>query len=421
MTLNWFSIALGAQFTGWGASMKKTILFVDDESNILEGLRRSLRSMRKEWDMHFALGGYEALAFLETKNVDAIISDMRMPEMDGAKLLKEVRRISPCSVRIILSGYSEEEAILRTVGPAHQYLSKPCEPDLLINTIQRAMHLRQFIDMDEISCKLSGLENLPSPPGSFTKLITILDDPLAKLDDIADILAKDLAMSAQTLKLTNSAYFSVREPVESLRKAVSLLGLDTIRSLVLVAGFFKEFSGPPEMAARIETLSQRCVSIGIAAREIANLEGLSAQEAGQSHSAGVLSHVGSLALMANWPEKFLQALELVEQEGLDIVSAETRIFGASHTQIGAYLLGLWGFTDPIAEAVAFHHDPLEFSEAGPSSVLLCVYAAQCLVIPARADADKIEMDRQILALAGKESREDAWKDAVDALNFDAVA
>ena len=314
--------------------MKKTILFVDDEPNILDGLRRSLRVMRKEWDMHFSLSGFKALEFLSENKVDAVISDMRMPEMDGARLLKEVRRISPCSVRIILSGYSEEEAILRTVGPAHQYLSKPCEPELLIETIKRAIRLRQYIDMDEISSRLSGLDHLPSPPGSFTKLITILDDPLAKLDDIADILAKDLAMSAQTLKLTNSAYFSIREPVESLRKAVSLLGIDTIRSLVLVAGFFKEFSGPPEMASRIETLSQRCVSIGMAAREIAILEGLNPQEAGQAHSAGVLSHVGSLALMANWPDKFLEALDLVENEGLDIVEAETRIFGAATPRSG---------------------------------------------------------------------------------------
>lgn len=112
-----------------------TILFVDDEPNVLSGLQRLLRPMRHEWDMYFAAGGKEALSLLAEKQVDVIVSDMKMPGMDGAALLEEVRQRYPQTTRIILSGYSEKELSIRTTGTVHQYLSKPCNPDTLRDAI----------------------------------------------------------------------------------------------------------------------------------------------------------------------------------------------------------------------------------------------------------------------------------------------
>src|SRR5450755_4506465 len=104
----------------------KTLLFVDDEPNVLQGLQRQLRPMRNEWDMHFVENGQKALDFMAAQPVDIVVSDMMMPGMDGAQLLSEVVRRHPQTVRLILSGHAEREAVLRLVGPAHQYLSKPC-------------------------------------------------------------------------------------------------------------------------------------------------------------------------------------------------------------------------------------------------------------------------------------------------------
>ena len=108
-----------------------TILFVDDEPNILNGLQRMLRPMRHEWEMCFANSGAEALTLLAAKKVDVIVSDMKMPGMDGAQLLEEVSRKYPHIVRIVLSGYSEKEFTVRSNGTAHEYLAKPCDTDIL--------------------------------------------------------------------------------------------------------------------------------------------------------------------------------------------------------------------------------------------------------------------------------------------------
>ena len=91
---------------------KRRILFVDDEAKVLDGLRNLLRRQRHEWDMLFALSGAAALEELAKAPVDVIVSDMRMPGMDGAELLTRVRTLYPQTARIVLSGHAERGAIL---------------------------------------------------------------------------------------------------------------------------------------------------------------------------------------------------------------------------------------------------------------------------------------------------------------------
>ena len=112
------------------------ILFVDDEPLILEGLQNLLRRFRKKWKMSFAIGGDEAIEWLEKEAFDIVITDMRMPGLSGADLLKNVKTNHPGTARIMLSGYSEEETILDALPVAHQYMSKPCDPVILKRIIE---------------------------------------------------------------------------------------------------------------------------------------------------------------------------------------------------------------------------------------------------------------------------------------------
>lgn len=121
--------------------MQNRILFVDDESFILSGIRRSLRPYRKEWDMSFCEGAQAALTLLEKEQKDIIFSDMRMPGMDGSELLRIVREKYPEMIRIVLSGYSENEEIVKEEKLAHRYLSKPCSPDDIKNIIKDGVDL----------------------------------------------------------------------------------------------------------------------------------------------------------------------------------------------------------------------------------------------------------------------------------------
>src|SRR5438128_1673081 len=109
----------------------RSILFVDDEPNLLDGLRRMLRSLRHEWSVEFMSSAEEALHVLAQRPFDVLVTGMRMPGMDGAELLAEVRDRYPDVVRIVLSEHGDQQAILRSVRLTHQYLAKPCDAETL--------------------------------------------------------------------------------------------------------------------------------------------------------------------------------------------------------------------------------------------------------------------------------------------------
>ncbi|WP_054650256.1 response regulator [Salidesulfovibrio brasiliensis] len=131
----------------------KRVLFVDDEKNVLNGLRRMLRSIRDEWEMDFAPGGAEALELVGKKEYDLVVSDMRMPGMDGAELLTKVQELSPETVRIVLSGHSEQNMVMKSVKPAHQFLSKPCSSEQLLQTLKEAYRLRRLLNNPRIKLR----------------------------------------------------------------------------------------------------------------------------------------------------------------------------------------------------------------------------------------------------------------------------
>ncbi|MCK5945067.1 MAG: response regulator, partial [Planctomycetes bacterium] len=113
----------------------KVVYFVDDERSILDGLRRSLRALRKNWQFEFHDGGQKALDRMQEVKPDVVVSDMRMPGMDGAEFLTRVRREYPDTIRLVLSGYAEFDAISRVMRSAHQVMSKPCEPDQIAKVL----------------------------------------------------------------------------------------------------------------------------------------------------------------------------------------------------------------------------------------------------------------------------------------------
>ena len=219
----------------------RKILFVDDESMVLDGLRRMLRSMRQEWDMTFVESGQMALDWLEKNNCDVIVSDMRMPGMDGAQLLGEVRQRHPHMIRLALSGHSEVEMLLESVRATHQFLAKPCDPEILRSTVERALGLMAMIEDDAIRMIIAQIDSLPSLPALYGEVMNEICTPEGSISKVGQIIEKDVAMTAKMLQIVNSAFFGLKRHVSSASQATTLLGVDIIRSLVLTTKIFSSF------------------------------------------------------------------------------------------------------------------------------------------------------------------------------------
>lgn len=220
----------------------KTLVFVDDEMRILQGLQRQLRSMRNEWNMNFFESGRQALDYLGQHPVDVIVTDMMMPGMDGAQLLTEVSRLHPQTVRIVLSGHAEHEATLRLVGPAHQYLTKPCAADDLRAAIGRAFALRELLGSEQLKRLTAQIKALPTLPATQGELTRALQADMPALDHIGEIVARDIGMTAKILQLVNSAFFGLPRQITNPGEAVAYLGLNTVRALAFSTEMFSRFS-----------------------------------------------------------------------------------------------------------------------------------------------------------------------------------
>jgi HD-like signal output (HDOD) protein len=355
----------------------RKILFVDDEPKVLQGLQRMLRSMRQEWEMSFAENGVQALEILKEKPFDVIVSDMRMPGMDGAELLKKVMQQFPQVVRLILSGQSEPEMIMRAMGCTHQFLSKPCDPELLKATVSRAFALRDLLANEALKQLVLQIQSLPSLPSLYVELTQELQSPDASIKSAAEIISRDVAMTAKILQLVNSAFFGLREHVSSPVRATSLLGLDTVKALALSLQVFSQFDRATLPGFSLSELWSHSLHVGKFAKQICKSATQDHNMCDEALIAGLLHDTGKLVLAANLPREYAKAMTLAREEGIAVEQAEQRVFGASHSNVGAYLLGLWGQPDSVIEAVAFHHQPSQ--SASPTfSVLTAVHVANSL-------------------------------------------
>lgn len=372
----------------------KKILFVDDEPNVLMGLNRMLRVMRHEWEMVFVTNAEDALAALAEKQFDVIVSDMRMPGMGGAELLDIVRKDFPGIVRIALSGQSDKDTIVQMVDPVHQYLTKPCEAQTLKDTVERASALRELLTQDHLKNLVSQIGALPSLPALYNQLMTELYKPEPSIEKIEKIISQDVGMSAKILQLVNSAFFGMRRHIESPGRAVVLLGLDTIKGLALSANVFSQYSSRPMRGVDMDELWAHSMLVGGSAKQIAMAQGEVQKSVDYAYMAGMLHDVGKVILASEIPKDYELAVEFAREMDIPVTEAEKQVLGATHAEVGAYLLGLWGLPDPILEAIAYHHRPAQ-AKIKAFSPLTAVHVANAIAHQ-KSKLDESDVDESTL-------------------------
>ncbi len=396
-------------------SEKKRILFVDDEPHLLSGLKRIFRSQRDKWEVAFVESGVLALEHLAAAPHDAILTDFRMAGMNGLELLKVVKAKHPQVVRIFFSGEIDQNLIMASVQVAHQFISKPCDAKTLKEKIDQTISLRHILEDAALRSIISKIDSLPSLPTLYSAIMSELSSPNASIQKIGQIITGDLAMTSKILQLVNSAFFGLRRRVTSPEQAVLLLGLDTIKSLVLSLQIFSQFNMPKVFLQKVSGLWQHSLATGNLAKQIAGMERMSKEVEDQSFMAGLLHDCGKLVLIANFPEKMEAVLSEVQRSEENELTLEKDVFGVTHAPVGAYLLGLWGLPTPITTAISYHHSPCDSSDK-TFSVLTAIHVANHMVNQPDLLADEPlpsdTLDTAYLAQVGGTKKWPVWKACV---------
>jgi len=374
---------------------RKRILFAIDHQIDAKDVQQIVKELGSEWEYEIVESGALALASMETECFDVVVCDVAIPDMGGVQLLKRVKERCPGTLRLIVSEQSDRGLILQAAKYAHQFIAKPIDATTFKRQLDNSLGLRKILDNKELRARLASIESLPSPPKIYNELVAELQSETSSMKKIAGLVGQDVSITAKLLQLANSAYFGLPTHIESPQHAVSLLGLDTLQSLVLAVGVFDQFEDPGLPGFSIDSIYDHSMTVGVNARNLAKCFGLHERHSEESLMAGMLHEIGKLVMLKHFQPELSRAIKLAAEKSISLYEAEKEVLGVTHAEIGAHLLSLWGLQDSILEAVALHPSPKNV----PSpmiNVLTAVHIAYAL--DRDRDCDSAENEQSALDL-----------------------
>lgn len=358
----------------------KTILFVDDEKQILKALKRLF--LRSENRILLAEGGKQALEVLATEKVDMMITDMRMPEMDGHELLVEVKKRYPEIIRIALSGYTDKKVVLSALDKnlAKIYLFKPWNNDEIKQIIDGLFAFEGMLKDKNLLNIINNLDNLPTIPHLYHR-ITEMVEAENSIEEITACIEEDQAIASRILRIANSAYYGSK--TGSIKDAVMFIGLDNIKSIILTNAVYSSTSGNQKELERIWSHSSKTNKI----LHLIYTKLLKKRLSRDEKSAGLLHNIGEGIILTN--------IGHLDEELL----ASIKEMGIGHEHIGGYLMNWWELTLPIIESALFHHQP-ENPMIVNKELVCAVHLAQAMAWQSMEDKEAGSISMKALEILG---------------------
>lgn len=373
---------------------QKKILFVEPQAAQQKIYETALEPEKQDWLLLFASNAEEAFQFINNSSIDIIVTGYHLPDQSGICLLEEIQEIHPEIIRFLLIDTSEKHEFRSLVNAAHQIILKPLETKTLTSTINKALMLRSKINDPEILRILGNINALPSLPRVFQKLSTILRRSTVSLHEVANLITQDIVLSAKVLKLAHSELFNLHQPTQDIASIVPLLGNSAVSSLVFSQTIFNTFDDNAFSESIFEMINRHSCKYSSFASHLLSDRNAKQEIIEQSIFCGIVHDLGNLVLARYAPEKW-KHLQVESEKGEKTeVELEKEIMGITHSDIIAYLLAIWGFSDEQIAALAFHHTPSKTTESEFGLLGALHIAEYCYT----DDAQKCDIDMDYLEL-----------------------
>ncbi|BHH83228.1 sensor domain-containing diguanylate cyclase [Desulforhopalus sp. 52FAK] len=219
------------------------------------------------------------------------------------------------------------------------------------------------MNKDDVLKTILKSDELPTLPTVASQLITLTSREDTTIADIGNLVEQDISISAKILKVSNSAFYSFPQQIGSIKQAVSILGMNAVRSLVLSFSFLTIKGGKQESRFDFKHFWERSLASAVAARLI--LENVKGADTEQIFISGLLQNLGELILAKIFPEKYDEVLAAVEDNQYDLLAAEEAVFGINHALVGTEVARNWGFPDILIDPILYHHDPSSYKGKNP--------------------------------------------------------
>lgn len=221
--------------------------------------------------------------------------------------------------------------------------------------------LNVFKDQQDVASRvissrwIGEVSGLASPPDVYIKVFNLMESPTAAAEDMGLIISQDPSLTARLLKIVNSPMYSFSSKIDTVSRAVAVVGLRELYSLVVAVSAVKSFSAIPNDVVNMDTFWRHSIYCGVISRLLAKRCHVLHTE--RLFIAGLLHDIGSLVIYNRAPDIAKRILEIAEGDEEKLFNAELQEFGFSHAELGGELLKEWTLPESLQEAVAFHHQP----------------------------------------------------------------
>jgi HD-like signal output (HDOD) protein len=381
------------------------ILLITGDSQEMAELKRGFRNCSFDWEISFqsSLPSPDA----KTEPCDVVVLS-EGPEISAVKALTQLSQQFPNAVRILMvkpgSQMSQDKVCL-----AHQYLAKPCEPNFLNEAIDRAKFLRDLLANAKFRNLVSQVKALPTMPSIYVEVMRELRTEDPSVIKLSYLISQDPGMCAKLIQMVNSPFFGLQGNVTNPADAIFHLGMNAVKQLVLSIGILTSFENKPGVIA-FDRLWSHSWATGALARKLAQREMLPDPVIENAFLSGLLHDVGKLVLATGLRTEYTKVQQHRWRTQVQLSQAELELLGATHAEIGAYLLGLWGLPTKLIEAVATHHRPVA-DKKKKFSLVTALHVADCLEQETRSDPQVCcsKLDMAYLAELGLVDRIEDWR------------
>jgi putative nucleotidyltransferase with HDIG domain len=367
----------------------RRVLFVDNDLPTREIYEQLPTYWGIGQEVHTAGTAGEALRLLDALTYDVVVSELVLPDMPGLDFLGKVLQAHPGAARIVITGNNDNLKAAEALNIAHRFFSKPFSFEVLGSLLEHLSQNNYLLNNEKIRRMIFKTGALPVLPGTWVELTGLLDRADTHISDIARIVEQDPGLTGRLLHTVNSAYFGIARKVVSCSEAIQIVGLELIRGLMMGMKIFDYYKNSPFVRTVFGRIWDHSLKTAAGARKLCEVERLPLDMGNVAFTGGLLHDIGKLIFAANAEAEYRKVIEQSDETGVPLHEVERGVFGVTHAEIGAYLFTLWGFPDPVVQAVANHH-ALEGVESFTPA--LAIHISQCLQRAKEDDLGGLNME-----------------------------
>ncbi len=248
------------------------------------------------------------------------------------------------------------------------------------------------------------VDNLPPIPDVITKTNELINDPNSSIKEISSVIKQDPSLTADILKLANSAWYITRSSVETIEQATSIIGLKQLSTIMLSIGAKKVLKERYESMEEVWNHSYKCAFFSkylmkMITRQVDDIE--------SAYLAGLLHDIGKIVLLSITPELSKRIILLSEAKNVSIVEIERLALGLTHADIGGKITENWNFPTKMTIAISYHHTPKLYRKTDWQNLMYTVYFANMLSHVSKIDNNEIitKINSNVLELFKIDSNE----------------